>query len=61
MCHHTSRMLKPDIYSSVDFLSKYLCGSPEEIFFMDIEKPFTFFMAREGIKSNHNNLLSFNY
>ena len=43
------------IYPSVDFLSKYLTTSPEEIFFMDIEKPFTFFMVKKGIKSNHNN------
>ena len=49
------------IYPSVDFLSKYLTRSPEEIIFMDIEKPFTFFMVKKGIKSNHNNLLSFNY
>ena len=49
------------IYPSVDFLSKYLTTSSEEIFFMDIEKPFTFFMVKKGIKSNHNNLLSFNY
>ena len=34
--------------------------SPENFFFMDIEKPFTFFMVKKGIKSNHNNLL-FNY
>ena len=37
------------IYPSVDFLSKYLTTSPEEIFFMDIEKPFTFFMVKKGI------------
>ena len=32
--------------------------SPEEFFFMDIEKPFTFFMVKKGIESNHNNLLT---
>ena len=39
---------------------KNLTTSPEEIFFMDIENPFTFFMVKKCIKSNHNNLL-FNY
>ena len=43
------------IYPSIDFLSKYLTKSSEEIFFIDIEKPFTFFMVKKGIKSNHNN------
>ena len=33
--------------------------SPEEIFFMDNEKSFTFFMLKKGIKSNHSNLLLF--
>ena len=49
------------IYPSSDFLSKYLTASPEEIFFMDTEQSFTFFMVRKGIKSNHDNLLLFNY
>ena len=35
--------------------------SPEEILFMDTEKPLAFFMVKKGIKSNHNNLLSLNY
>ena len=47
------------IYPSVYFLSKYLTTCPEEIFFMDIGKSITFFMFKKGIKSNHNNLLSF--
>ena len=38
-----------------------ITASPEEFFFMDIEKPFTFFMVKKGIKSNHNNLLLFDY
>ena len=37
------------------FLSKHLTTSPEEMFFMDIEKPSTFIMVKKGIKSNHNN------
>ena len=49
------------IYPSVDFFSKYLTTSSEEIFSRDTEKPFTFFMVKKGIKSNHNNLLSFHY
>ena len=43
------------IYPSIDFLSKYLTVSSEEIVFMDIEKPFTFFIVKKGIKSNLNN------
>ena len=43
------------------FFQKNLTTSPEEIFFMDIEKPFTFFMVKEDMKSNHNNLLLFDY
>ena len=35
--------------------------SPEEFFVMDIEKTFTFIMVKKGIKSNHNNLLLFDY
>ena len=31
------------------------------IFLMDTEKPFTFFMVKNGIKCDHNNLLLFNY
>ena len=49
------------IYPSVDFLSKYLTASPEEMFLVDMNKPFSFSMLMKGIKSNHNNLLSFNY
>ena len=49
------------IYPSVAFLSKYLTASPEEIFFMYIEKPYTFFKVKKSIKSNFNNLLLFNY
>ena len=49
------------IYPSLDFLSKYLTARPEEIFLMYIEKPFIFFKVKKDIKSNHNNLLSFNY
>ena len=43
------------VYPSIDFLSKYLTTSSEEIFFMIIEKPFTFFMVKKGIKGNHSN------
>ena len=43
------------IYPSVDIPSKYLTASREELFFMGIEQPFTFFMVKKGIKSNHNN------
>ena len=43
------------IYPSIYFLSKYLTTSSEEIFFMDIEKPFTCFMVKKGTKRNHNN------
>ena len=56
------------IYPSVDFLSEYLTASPEEIFYMHIEKPFTFFKVKEGINVGFivtrykcDNLLSFNY
>ena len=42
-------------YLSFNFLSKYFTTSSEEIFFMDNEKLFTFFMVNKGIKSNHNN------
>ena len=35
--------------------------SLEEIFFMNIEKSFTFFMVKKGIKSNPSNLLLFIY
>ena len=42
------------IYPSVDFLSKHLTTSFEVIFFMNTEQPFTFFMVKKGIKSNHN-------
>ena len=41
------------IYPSIVFLVKYLTMSSEEIFF--VEKPFTLFMVKKGIKSNHNN------
>ena len=44
-------------FSTVDFLKKHLTTSPEKISFMDFEKPFTFFMVKKGLKSNHNNLL----
>ena len=51
------------IYPSVDFLSKYLTTSAEEIFFMDTEKALTFFMAKKGIKSIKTITISlwFNY
>ena len=34
----------------LQMLSKYLTMSPEEIFFMDFEKPFTFFMVERVYK-----------
>ena len=37
------------------FFSWFSFTSPE-IFIMVIEKPFTFFMMKKGIKSNHNNI-----
>ena len=43
------------------FLENTYYYESRRIFFMDIEKPFTFFMVKKGIKSNHNNLLLFNY
>ena len=58
---HTFPFYLLHIYSSVDFLLKYRTTSPEENFFIDIKKPFTFFMLKKGTKSNHNNLLLFDY
>ena len=58
---HTFSIYLLHIYPSVDFLSKYCTTSPEENFFIDIEKPFTFFMLKKGTKSNHSNLLSCDY
>ena len=49
------------IYPSVDFLSKYIATSPEEIFSFTLRHHLLFFMVKNHIKSNHNNLLSFNY
>ena len=43
------------------FLENTYYYESRRIFFMDIEKPFTFFMVKKGIKSNHNNLLLFDY
>ena len=34
---------------------------PKRIFFMDIQNPFTFFMVKKCMKSNHDNLLLLNY
>ena len=43
------------ILQLIFFQNALLEESPEEIFFMDIEKPCTFFMVKKDIKSNHNN------
>ena len=43
------------------FLENTYYYESRRIFFMDVEKPFTFFMVKKGIKSNHNNLLLFKY
>ena len=47
-------------YLSLSWFS-FKITTGQDFFFMDIEKPFTFFMVKRGIKSNNNNLLLFNY
>ena len=43
------------------FLENTYYYESRRIFFMGTEKLFTFFMVKKDIKSNHNNLLLFNY